>query len=429
MRSGFRAITGALRHRDFAIYTAGSVVSLIGTWMQRVATGWLTWELTGSGAWLGVIAFADLFPAIVVGPLAGAAADRWDRLRVTKTTQSLALCQALALFALMVTGRMTIWLLCALSALGGIIAAFNQPARLALVPSLVPRPDLVSALAINSIVFNLARFIGPAVAGLMIVTTGLEGAFAANALTFAVFLVALSRLSRVSVRAIEGQGSFFAQVKEGIRYVAGHAGVAAILILSLVSSICTRPVVELLPGFAAEVFKSGADGLALLTSTVGIGAIGGGLWLGGRTRSVGLTRVVLASSFTMAMATVLFTATDRLFVAIPLLAAAGFCMSSAGIAAQTLVQLAVPGSMRGRVLSLYGLIFRGGPAIGALIMGGAAERLGFRWPVALGALVAAGASVWFLSRHGRLAGQLEQHEPVMALPAEPRSAAKPFDRS
>jgi predicted MFS family arabinose efflux permease len=330
---------------------------------------------------------------------------------MTKVTQSLALCQAVILFALTATGHITIWLLCALTALGGIIAAFNQPARLALVPSLVPRPDIVTAVAITSIIFNLARFIGPAVAGVMIVRGGVAAAFAANAVTFAVFLLALTQL-RASYPAPRRQhASFLREVAEGVRYAGSHKGIAALLLLTIVTSLFSRPIVELLPGFASEVFKSGADGLAMLTSSIGIGAVLGGFWLGGRTETLGLTRVALASSLAMAAAGALFTATDRLWAALPLLAVVGFCMSSSGIASQTLVQLSVPSAMRGRVLSLYGLIARGGPALGALAMGAASETLGFRVPVAVGGVIAAIAAIWSMALEARIAARLEQREP------------------
>jgi predicted MFS family arabinose efflux permease len=409
--SSFHAIGRALSYRDFGIYAAGNAISLIGTWMQRLATGWLTWELTGSGWWLGVIAFADLFPTLVIGPIAGAAADRFDRLRMTKVTQSMNLLQALALFALTASGHITIWLLCALTALGGIIAAFNQPARLALVPSLVPRPDIVTAVAIVSIIFNLARFIGPAVAGVMIVRVGVAAAFAANAVTYAAFLFALTLLRASYPAPGRQRAGFLREVADGMRYAGTHQGIAAILLLTIVTSLFSRPIVELLPGFASEVFKSGAEGLAMLTSSIGIGAVVGGLWLGGRTQTLGLTRVALATSLAMAAAIAIFTATDRLWIGLPLLAVVGFCMSASGIASQTLVQITVPSTMRGRVLSLYGLIARGGPALGALAMGAASESLGFRIPVAVGGVIAAAAAIWLLALEARIAARLEQREP------------------
>ena len=159
-----------LRNANYGIYITGSAISLIGTWMQRIAIGWLTWQLTHSGLWLGIVAFADFFPVLIVGPIAGAAADRWDRLRVVQVKSSgFSMAQAAVLFALTASGHMNIGLLVALTAFQGVIVAFNQPARLALVPSLVAQSDLGSAVAINSVIFNLARFIGPMLAGLAIV--------------------------------------------------------------------------------------------------------------------------------------------------------------------------------------------------------------------------------------------------------------------
>ena len=189
-----RLVALPLKNANFGIYSAGNAVSLIGMWMQRIAIGWLTWEMTKSGLWLGIVAFADFFPVLLIGPIAGAAADRWDRLRVVKTSQTISLVQATVLFALTASGHMNIGLLVALTAFQGVVVAFNQPARLALVPSLVAETDLASAVAINSIVFNLARFIGPMFAGLAIVWSGVSAAFAANALSYVVFLVALARI-------------------------------------------------------------------------------------------------------------------------------------------------------------------------------------------------------------------------------------------
>ena len=175
-----------LRNANFATYSAGSAVSLIGMWMQRIAIGWLTWQLTKSGLWLGIVAFADFFPVLLIGPFAGAAADRWDRLRVIKTSQTISLLQATLLFELTASGYINIGLLVALSAFQGVVVAFNQPARLAFVPSLVSQADLASAVAINAVIFNLARFIGPMFAGVAIVWFGVEAAFAANALSYIV---------------------------------------------------------------------------------------------------------------------------------------------------------------------------------------------------------------------------------------------------
>ena len=401
-----------LRNANFGIYSAGSAISLIGMWMQRIAIGWLTWQLTQSGLWLGIVAFADFFPVLLIGPIAGAAADRWDRLRVVKASQAISLVQATVLFALTASGHMTIGLLVALSAFQGVVVAFNQPARLALVPSLVPPADLAGAVAINSVVFNLARFIGPMFAGLAIVWSGVAAAFAANALSYVVFLVALARI-RVAptIAASAKQRSFTADLREGFRYTASHPGIAALLVLLTALGIGGRPLNELLPGFAADVFRSGAFGLSILASAIGGGAILGGVWLGHRAHSTRMTYVALGSALTGALAAIAAVATEHMWVAVPAVAVFGFCMSTSGIAIQTLIQLAADRSMRGRVMGLYGLIFRGAPAIGALAAGFASAHFGLRWPVFFGALLVAAVCLWTYRSRERIAQAMQAPSP------------------
>jgi MFS family permease len=400
-----------LRNPNFGLYSAGSAISLIGMWMQRIAIGWLTWQLTESGFWLGVVAFAEFFPVILVGPFAGAAADRWDRLRVVKISQTILLVQASALFALTVSGHINVEGLVALTAFQGVVVAFNQPARLALVPSLVPQRDLASAVAINSVVFNLARFIGPMLAGPAIVWSGVAAAFLANAISYVAFLVALARID-VASTAVERahRGRFATELVEGIRYTATHPGIAAMLLLLIALGIGGRPINELLPGFAADVFHAGAGGLSIMASAIGGGAILGGLWLGQRAHTGGLTWIALGGSLAAALAAVLAIATDRLWLAVPALVVFGGAMSSAGIASQTLIQLASDRRMRGRVMGLYGLIFRGAPAVGALAAGIASAHFGLRWPVLLGALLVVVVWLWaYLSRE-RIAAALETRD-------------------
>jgi MFS family permease len=401
--AGLQNIVRALRNPNFGIYTAGSAVSLVGTWMQRVVTGWLAWELTGSGFWLGLVVFADLFPTVIVGPFAGAYADRSDRLRVTKISQAFAMLQAVALFLLTAAGLINIALLLGLTLFLGVVAAFNQPARLALLPALVPRSDLTAAVAVNAVVFNLARFIGPAVAGLFIATAGVSFAYAVNALTFIAFLVALAKIRLIEEEhPPQRHGRFLNDLVDGIRYSTSHVGIATILTLMIAASVGSRPLIELLPGFAADVFKAGATGLAVMTSSVGAGAIVAGFWLAGVSSGASLARIFLANTLLSALAGVLFALTDNIWVALPLLVVNGFGMSSMGIAAQTLIQVAVHAHMRGRVLSLHGLIFRGGPALGALIMGAASDRVGLQPPIFVGAVFVLVVWIWARLRQKRM---------------------------
>ena len=406
--AGFKPIVNALRNPNYGIYTIGSGVSLIGTWMQRIAVGWLTWQLTESGTWLGLIAFANLFPTVVIAPFAGVVADRWDRLTVIKISQSLALVQALMLFALTVSDLMTPETLLGLTLWLGIVAAFNQPARLALIPSLVRGEDVAAAVAINSVIFNCARFVGPAAAGLIIVAGGISAAFAVNTLSFAVFLYALSRIRLApEVHPDAVTRGLFGDIRDGLHYVADHPAIGTLLALLTATSLCARPFIELLPGVAAVIYGGGAGTLALLTAMVGIGAVAAGLWLARRARQRGLTAVALTAALTTAIALLAFVTTDRTWIAIPALMVAGFSMVANGVATQTLLQLRVDPAMRGRTLSLFGLIFRGGPGLGALAIGGLSEWIGLSASLVTGAVLAAAASLWAWSRYGRLRQALE----------------------
>ncbi len=405
-----------LQNRNFGTFTLGNTVSLIGMWMERIAVGWLTWQLTESGFWLGVVAFADFFPVVLIAPFAGALADRRDRVQVVMVSQSILLVQALALWGLTVSGHINVELIVLLTAIHGIVVAFNQPARLALVPSLVPRSDVGAAVAINSVSFNLARFIGPVFAGFAIVWSGVAAAIFINAMTYIVYLLALARI-RIDPAADTLPAvprGFLDEIRDGIRYTATHPAIGSLLFLLIAIGVGGRPLTELLPGFADDVFKSGAAGLSILASSVGAGAILAGVWLSHSARSANLLGVALATTFGQALAILAVVAVDRLWFAVPAMVAYGFCVSAAGIASQTLVQLASATNMRGRVMSLYGLIFRGGPAIGALGAGVLSIHLGLRWPAALGAVVLLAAWLWTFLIRGRIAAALAGEPPEHA---------------
>jgi len=399
---------------DFRHYTLGNGFSQFGIWVQRVTVAWLTWELTESPFWLGLMAFADFAPAVVCAPLAGAIADRVDRLRGIKITQALGGLQCIALVALTGSGSITIGLLLTLTFLLGVVMAFNQPLRLAAIPSLVGARDMSAAVSVNSLTFNIARVTGPAIAGITIVRFGIAPCFAICALSYFIFVFALLFV-RGGGQIPRGQRKSFRdlplEIMAGIHYCRSHAGIGPVMVLMAVVSISGRSYTELLSGFAAEVFERGADGLAMLTGAMGVGAIIGGMILATRTSVIGLTNYIVLNVLVLGIAVIGFSVAPNFWAALILLCLSGFSQVVIGIGEQTLVQNAAEPSMRGRVMSLYGMIGRAGPAIGALIMGALAEVLGLRWPVMGGAVIMLLFLIWLRPRRKTMAASLEGEPP------------------
>lgn len=407
MRKRYR-VTRALRHPNYRLYAAGNSISVIGYWVQRVAVHWFAWQLTESPAWLAIIAFADMMPTVIVGPFAGALADRVDRLKAMIVIQSLACAQAFLLALLVALDALTIEGLLILTLALGCIVGFSQAVRFALVPSLVPREDLSAAIAFNSLIFNTARFVGPAIAGVVIVQAGVGPAFAFNGLSYIALLAALAHMSLAPREPHGGPTlTLMAGVIDGVKTIVRHPGMAPLMTLFLVTSTVARPYTELLAALADGVHGRGESGLAWLTSASGVGAMAAGLWLAGRGPETGLTKLVLLSTLCFGASLVALAATNDFWVAVVSVALAGYAMVVGTVGTQTLMQTAVPESHRGRVMSLYGLTFRGGVGIGVLILGALGSAWGIRWPLAAGGLicVAMGAALFF--RLTPMAGSLE----------------------
>ncbi|MGZ0188416.1 MAG: MFS transporter [Alphaproteobacteria bacterium] len=398
----------ALSHPNYRLYQTGNVFSLLGTWIQRISVGWLAWEMTHSPLWLGLIAAGELAPSILMGPIGGAFADRVNRLNILRVMQALLFVVATAMAAFTLTGLITPGLLLALNFAAGFVVSFGQPARLSMVRSLVPPADLPAAVATNSILWNVARFIGPAIAGVIIVQVGVGYAFIFNAVTYLVFLWALNRLNlpRVAVSARKPT-SILTDMREGVAYVAGHPGLGPILLLLMVNAITVRPYVELLPGFADVIYGRGVDGLAALTAAIGAGAIIAGTWVGSHVGFKGLTRLAVDGVLVLALSAILFAATESFWVGLIGAALSGAAMVVSSVAMQSLIQNATDASVLSRVLSLYGLSFRAGPAAGALAMGAASEFMGLQTPVIIGSMLCLLGWFWARIRMRRIAAALE----------------------
>jgi MFS family permease len=413
----FGAIGRALSNRDFGLYTAGNVPSLIGVWVQRVAAGWLIWELTESGTWLGLLSFADLFPIVVISPFAGVLADRFDRLAIAKVVQVIAFVQAVALTLLAVSGSITPELLVLFTLVGGIDHAFYQPVRQAMAPNLVRPEDLPSAIAINSITWNAARFIGPAVAGLILVTGDAWMAFALNSCTYTFMLFMLWKIRLTPDPKTDGDPEterrslgIGGALMEGYRYAITHPAIGPSLLLLGVAALFARPVAELLPGFAGAVFGRGAEGLAWLTSAMGAGALVAGLWMAARGRATGMASLAVMSILAGAVFLLVFAATSNFAVAVICVAGVGAVHVVAGTAIQTMIQMVAAPRLRGRVLAFYGLLWMGGAAVGALIMGVLSEWIGLRAPVAVGGGVCLLIWLWGMTMRKRVSRLIDDRE-------------------
>ncbi|NKC31577.1 MFS transporter [Roseomonas sp. BU-1] len=385
------------------------MVAWTGLWMQRIAVSWLAWELTGSAFWVGMVAFCDLAPAVLVSPLAGAMADRVDRVQLAMWTQIAIALQAAAVAGITYSGHMTIGILLVLEVCGGTAASFAQPARQTLMPGIVARADLPAAVAANSLCFAVARFVGPAIAGPLIAIWGVVPAIAANAVGY-LFAFATIWLLRVDPKERRGHPvstSLGREVLAGISYAARHKGLGPLLLYAALGAVLLRGMQEILPPFVERLFGRGAESLAILTACFGIGALAAGLWVASRGRLEGASRLAVFAALAQAIATVGFIATGYFPLGMLCAALIGGAASVHGISVQTLIQSAADPGYRGRMLSLWGLITRACPALGALALGALGEVFGLRWPTLVAVLLFLGVFAWGVARLRRMQQELE----------------------
>ncbi|MFT0861370.1 MFS transporter [Ancylobacter sp. G4_0304] len=363
--------------RGFVIYAIGQSVASTGTWMQRLAIGWLAWDLTHSVGWVGAMALTELVAALWVAPSSGVLVDRSNLFRLNLLLQGCAMLVALLLYAFTETGMMTIWLLWALALADATWQGLAQPARMVAVSLLAGPKHMAQAIAVNSIGFNVARSVGPAVAGSIIIYFATPmvflvniGAFGTMALVLLVLRPALNRPGAAS------RGAFLNDVVAGYRYIARTPPVATIFLMVLAFSLLGRPFTELFPAIAGQMLGGGPAMLSLLMSAQGIGALAGGAWMLRRRSIPALARVTYGAGISMALALLGFCIVGHGQIAIALIALAGLGHVMCNIGMQSLAQLFAAREFRGRTMALYGLIFRAGPAAAAALIGGLAEWFG-----------------------------------------------------
>jgi len=394
----------ALRHRDLRLFYVGQGISLVGTWMQHVAVSWLVYRMTGSPWILGVVGFCHQFPTFVVAPFAGALADRWSRYRMVVTAQVLAMLQAGVLAALVMGGAVQVWHLIALSALLGLINGLDVPARQALLVRLVKGPeDLPNAIALNSSMFNAARLVGPALAGVLIGLIGEGPVFLLNALSYVAVLGAFwaMGMSAGGPRPVV-HGSVLSAVREGFRYAAGFPPIRDVLAFLALISLVGIPYVVLMPVFARDVLQGDASTLGALTSTAGLGALLGTGYLASRSTVQGLGRVIVGATVVFGAGLIGFSLSRDVRISGAMMLVVGFGVVVATAAINTVLQTLVDEDMRGRIMSLYTMAFVGMSPLGSLLGGALALRIGAPATLALGGSASILVALLFAARIGRL---------------------------
>jgi MFS family permease len=380
--SRWRAIGRAFASRNYRLFFAGQGVSLVGTWMTRLATGWLVFRLGGPDApWLlGAVSFAGLAPAFVLGPLAGALVDRWNRHTVLVGTQILSLLQSAALAWVAFAagpGTATVWLVAGLSAFQGVVNAFDMPARQALLVEMIERrEDLPNAIALNSSLVNGSRLVGPALAGAVIAAAGEAWCFVIDALSYLAVVAALLAMRLPRRERVHTTASVFGHLAEGVRYALGFPPIRALLLLLAVVSFAAMPQAVLLPVFAADVLGGGPHTLGLLSAASGLGALAGAVYLASRSSVVGLGRVIVAATVALGLELAAFSQSRSVGLSAVLLVATGCGMMVQMAASNTLIQTVVDEDKRGRVMGLFGTAFQGAAPFGSLLAGWLAARVG-----------------------------------------------------
>lgn len=374
-----------LTQGQYASYFAFNGLSLVGSWMQRIASAWLIWEWTGSAFWIGMLAACDLLPVVLTGPLAGVAADRWDRLRQNIAAQIATALMALLNVALLLSGALGLFSLLVLVTLQGTLIAMVQPARLAMVQQLVRREDLPKAVALASVNVNLARLIGPAIAGVMILHGPIEAIFLLNFALTSPFVLVLMRLKLTPRDDHAPKGNLWPQMKEGFAYAMQTPAIRLMMLLLLAGGIFIRALQEMTPALAAYSFASTATGLAILSSVTAAGAV-----LAGLTAHLDAPKALVRSVFLHwivgALAAVGLILSRNPWAVSVASMALGYSVARALIMTQTFVQLTTPDVLRGRVLSLHGLLARASPAIGALGVGYLTDWFGLATGITTAAL-------------------------------------------
>lgn len=389
----------ALRHRNFRLFFGGQSISLIGTWMTRVATSWLVYRLTRSSLLLGTVGFAGQIPTFLLAPLAGVIVDRIDRHKVLVWTQTLAMLQSFAMAWLTLAHRITIGEVLALSAFQGFINAFDMPGRQSFMVKMVEdRADLSNAIAINSSMVNMARLIGPSLAGMLIAATNEGWCFLVDGASYIAVIFSLLMMRLPKAGEQRNESGMIEQLREGWSYVSGSAPIRTILLLFAVLSLMGWPFMVLMPIFAVQVLHGGPHTLGFLMGAVGVGSLISALALVLRRSVRGLSRMIPIAAVIFGAGLIGFGLSTSFVLSMPLMLITGFGMMQGLTASNTIIQTLVDEKMRGRVMSYYTMAFVGMAPFGSLLAGALAHQIGAPRTVIVSGIACILGAAWFWSR-------------------------------
>jgi MFS family permease len=395
---GHQIIFRSLRYRNYRLFFTGQIISLIGTWTQQIALPWLVYRLTGSKFLLGVVGFATQIPASLVAPVAGVMADRWNRYRILLVTQTLSMLQALLLAILFFTGHIGIPNIILLAVFLGLINAFDMPTRQSFVISLVEnKEDLSNAIALNSMMFNSARLIGPAVAGIIIAASNEGVCFAINAVSFLFVIASLLMMKITPAKANPDRKHPLLEFREGLAHVFGFTPLKYLILLLALVSLAGMSYTVLMPVFADKMLHGGPGTFGLLMSFAGIGAMTGAAYLASRKTVRGLLKIIPLAIALFGFGLIVISFSNTLWLALPLMFVIGLGMMTQMAASNTIIQTIVDDDKRGRIMSFYVMAFIGTAPFGSLLAGTLAEKIGVPYTLVIGgSLCVLGAAVFAL---------------------------------
>jgi MFS family permease len=392
-------IARSLRHRNYRLFVTGQSVSLIGTWITRVATSWLVYRLTGSEFLLGLTGFMGQIPMLVLSPLTGVLVDRWDRHRMLVITQIASLLQSATLAVLALTGVITVVHVLILQLCQGMINAFDTPARQSFLIDMVQgREDLPNAIAINSSMVNGSRIIGPAIAGLLVSAFGEGWCFLVDAISYVAVIISLLTMQATWGARVPAERHLLRELRDGFHYVHRSVPIRSALLLLAIVSMMGMPYSVLMPAIAAGVLHGGAHALGFLMTASGVGALAGGLYLASRGSIAGLGRIIAGATAVFGFGLIAFSLSHAFWLSMLILPFVGLGFMVQLASTNTVIQSIVEEQMRGRTMAFYAMAVLGTAPLGSIAAGALAARIGAPMTILIGGVVCVGCALWFTTR-------------------------------